>query len=304
MTSGNYNQIDAGADQDFTVTIGHHNQIRLGEGDDFAMVFGNHNRLLAEHGNNQVKLMGYHATILGGDGQDRLISDQVAKFSQLDGGAGDDLLVLGGYQNQFSGGTGVDSFVFSGAVIENLVQDIGKEDFIVFNDVSWRDLWFKRSGYDLQLLVNRHTDGTSEQGKFEQLGSATFSNYFADNRAQLVIGLGEQQADGERSYSALSHQAVDKLIQAMSSFAPEAGDMGLLNRLDSQANSLVQSAWGDVIQGKAGSPERPDSHPLGKTCSSEQVFMPVAPEAGGAGTNKSQSGSLTGFCWRLSRISR
>ncbi|WP_429134978.1 MARTX multifunctional-autoprocessing repeats-in-toxin holotoxin RtxA [Aeromonas hydrophila] len=250
VTSGNYNQIDAGADQDFTVTIGHHNQIRLGEGDDFAMVFGNHNRLLAEHGNNQVKLMGYHATILGGDGRDRLIADQVAKFSQLDGGAGDDLLVLGGYQNQFSGGTGVDSFVFSGAVIENLVQDIGKEDFIVFNDVSWRDLWFKRSGYDLQLLVNRHTDGTSEQGKFEQLGSATFSNYFADNRAQLVIGLGEQQADGERSYSALSHQAVDKLIQAMSSFAPEAGDMGLLNRLDSQANSLVQSAWGDVIQGK------------------------------------------------------
>lgn len=250
VTSGNYNQIDAGADQDFTVTIGHHNQIRLGEGDDFAMVFGNHNRLLAEHGNNQVKLMGYHATIRGGDGQDRLIADQVAKFSQLDGGAGDDLLVLGGYQNQFSGGTGVDSFVFSGAVIENLVQDIGKEDFIVFNDVSWRDLWFKRSGYDLQLLVNRHTDGTSEQGKFEQLGSATFSNYFADNRAQLVVGLGEQQADGERSYSALSHQAVDKLIQAMSSFAPEAGDMGLLNRLDSQANSLVQSAWGDVIQGK------------------------------------------------------
>ncbi|HHO2170368.1 TPA: MARTX multifunctional-autoprocessing repeats-in-toxin holotoxin RtxA [Aeromonas hydrophila] len=250
VTSGNYNQIDAGADQDFTVTIGHHNQIRLGEGDDFAMVFGNHNRLLAEHGNNQVKLMGYHATILGGDGQDRLIADQVAKFSQLDGGAGDDLLVLGGYQNQFSGGTGVDSFVFSGAVIENLVQDIGKEDFIVFNDVSWRDLWFKRSGYDLQLLVNRRADGTSEQGKFEQLGSATFSNYFADNRAQLVIGLGEQQADGERSYSALSHQAVDNLIQAMSSFAPEAGDMGLLNRLDSQANSLVQSAWGDVIQGK------------------------------------------------------
>lgn len=250
VTSGNYNQIDAGADQDFTVTIGHHNQIRLGEGDDFAMVFGNHNHLLAEHGNNQVKLMGYHATIRGGDGQDRLIADQVAKFSQLDGGAGDDLLVLGGYQNQFSGGTGVDSFVFSGAVIENLVQDIGKEDFIVFNDVSWRDLWFKRSGYDLQLLVNRHTDGTSEQGKFEQLGSATFSNYFADNRAQLVIGLGEQQADGERSYSALSHQAVDNLIQAMSSFAPEAGDMGLLNRLDSQANSLVQSAWGDVIQGK------------------------------------------------------
>ncbi|MFQ2341854.1 MARTX multifunctional-autoprocessing repeats-in-toxin holotoxin RtxA [Aeromonas dhakensis] len=250
VTSGNYNQIDAGADQDFTVTIGHHNQIRLGEGDDFAMVFGNHNRLLAEHGNNQVKLMGYHATIRGGDGQDRLIADQVAKFSQLDGGAGDDLLVLGGYQNQFSGGTGVDSFVFSGAVIENLVQDIGKEDFIVFNDVSWRDLWFKRSGYDLQLLVNRRADGTSEQGKFEQLGSATFSNYFADNRAQLVIGLGEQQADGERSYSALSHQAVDNLIQAMSSFAPEAGDMGLLNRLDSQANSLVQSAWGDVIQGK------------------------------------------------------
>lgn len=251
VTSGNYNQIDAGVDQDFTVTIGHHNQIQLGEGDDFATVFGNHNRLLAEHGNNQVKLMGYHATIRGGDGRDRLSADQVAKFSQLDGGAGDDLLVLGGYQNQFSGGIGIDSFVFSGTVIENLVHDIGKEDFIVLNDVSWRDLWFKRSGYDLQLLVNRRTDGTSEQDKFEQLGSATFSNYFADNRAQLVIGLGEQQADSERSYTALSHQAVDTLIQAMSSFAPEAGDMGLLNSLDDQANSMVHLAWSDVSNGRA-----------------------------------------------------
>ncbi|MGL4752021.1 MAG: MARTX multifunctional-autoprocessing repeats-in-toxin holotoxin RtxA [Aeromonadaceae bacterium] len=251
VTSGNYNQIDAGVDQDFTVTIGHHNQIQLGEGDDFATVFGNHNRLLAEHGNNQVKLMGYHATIRGGDGRDRLSADQVAKFSQLDGGAGDDLLVLGGYQNQFSGGIGIDSFVFSGTVVENLVHDIGKEDFIVLNDVSWRDLWFKRSGYDLQLLVNRRTDGTSEQDKFEQLGSATFSNYFADNRAQLVIGLGEQQADSERSYTALSHQAVDTLIQAMSSFAPEAGDMGLLNSLDDQANSMVHLAWSDVSNGRA-----------------------------------------------------
>ncbi|WP_421346508.1 MARTX multifunctional-autoprocessing repeats-in-toxin holotoxin RtxA [Aeromonas veronii] len=251
VTSGNYNQIDAGVGQDFTVTIGHNNQIQLGEGDDFAMVFGNNNRLLAEHGNNQVKLMGYHATIRGGDGRDQLSADQVAKFSQLDGCAGDDLLVLGGYQNQFRGGTGVDSFVFSGAVIENLVQDIGKDDFIVLNDISWRDLWFKRSGYDLELLVNRRTDGTSEQGKFEQLGRATFSNYFADNRAQLVIGLGEQQTNGERSYTALSHQAVDTLIQAMSTFAPEAGDMGLLNSLDNQANSMVYLAWSEVSNGRA-----------------------------------------------------
>ena len=59
------------------------------------------------------------------------------------------------------------------------------------------------------------------------------------------------KAVGERAYTALSHHAVDSLIQAMSSFAPEAGDMGLINRLDSQANSLVQSAWGDVIQGRA-----------------------------------------------------
>ncbi|MDE9590667.1 hypothetical protein KKJ23_24300, partial [Xenorhabdus bovienii] len=107
-------------------------------------------------GNNSIKLMGYHAVINGGTGNDHLIADVVSKFSQFNGGDGDDLLVLGGYQNRFKGGSGVNSFVVSGDVIDNVVEDIKQSDKIVFNDINWQNLWFQRSGYDLVLLTHRN----------------------------------------------------------------------------------------------------------------------------------------------------
>ncbi len=49
-------------------------------------------------------------------------------------------MVLGGFQKIPSrAGTGVDSFVVSGDVIDNLVEDIRSEDNIVFNGIDWRN---------------------------------------------------------------------------------------------------------------------------------------------------------------------
>lgn len=250
VTSGNFNRVDTGDDQDYSVTIGNNNQVELGAGNDFANVFGNYNRINAGAGNDVVKLMGYHAVLNGGDGDDHLIAAAISKFSQFNGGEGRDLMVLGGYQNTFKGGTDVDSFVVSGDVIDNLVEDIRSEDNIVFNGIDWQKLWFERSGYDLKLSILRDPSNDSNQSKFEHIGSVTFSDYFNGNRAQVVIGMSEKDLLGEREYTMLSDSAIDALVQAMSGFEPQAGDNGFIDSLESKSQAAISMAWSDVVHKK------------------------------------------------------
>ncbi|EGR2536819.1 MARTX multifunctional-autoprocessing repeats-in-toxin holotoxin RtxA [Vibrio cholerae] len=250
VTSGNFNRVDTGDDQDYSVTIGSNNQVELGAGNDFANIFGNYNRINAGAGNDVVKLMGYHAVLNGGDGDDHLIAAAISKFSQFNGGEGRDLMVLGGYQNTFKGGTDVDSFVVSGDVIDNLVEDIRSEDNIVFNGIDWQKLWFERSGYDLKLSILRDPSNDSDQSKFEHIGSVTFSDYFNGNRAQVVIGMSEKDLSGEREYTMLSDSAIDALIQAMSGFEPQAGDNGFIDSLESKSQAAISMAWSDVVHKK------------------------------------------------------
>ncbi|EHU5003721.1 MARTX multifunctional-autoprocessing repeats-in-toxin holotoxin RtxA [Vibrio vulnificus] len=250
VTSGNFNRVDTGDDQDYSVTIGNNNQVELGAGNDFANVFGNYNRINASAGNDVVKLMGYHAVLNGGEGEDHLIAAAISKFSQFNGGEGRDLMVLGGYQNTFKGGTDVDSFVVSGDVIDNLVEDIRSEDNIVFNGIDWQKLWFERSGYDLKLSILRDPASDSDQAKFEHIGSVTFSDYFNGNRAQVIIAMGDKDATGEREYTTLSESAIDALVQAMSGFDPQAGDNGFIDNLDSKSRVAITTAWADVVHKK------------------------------------------------------
>ncbi|HDY8069816.1 TPA: MARTX multifunctional-autoprocessing repeats-in-toxin holotoxin RtxA [Vibrio vulnificus] len=250
VTSGNFNRVDTGDDQDYSVTIGNNNQVELGAGNDFANVFGNYNRINASAGNDVVKLMGYHAVLNGGEGEDHLIAAAISKFSQFNGGEGRDMMVLGGYQNTFKGGTDVDSFVVSGDVIDNLVEDIRSEDNIVFNGIDWQKLWFERSGYDLKLSILRDPASDSDQAKFEHIGSVTFSDYFNGNRAQVIIAMGEKDATGEREYTTLSESAIDALVQAMSGFDPQAGDNGFIDNLDSKSRVAITTAWADVVHKK------------------------------------------------------
>ncbi|RBO16832.1 MARTX multifunctional-autoprocessing repeats-in-toxin holotoxin RtxA [Vibrio cholerae] len=250
VTSGNFNRVDTGDDQDYSVTIGNNNQVELGAGNDFANVFGNYNRINAGAGNDVVKLMGYHAVLNGGDGDDHLIAAAISKFSQFNGGEGRDLMVLGGYQNTFKGGTDVDSFVVSGDVIDNLVEDIRSEDNIVFNGIDWQKLWFERSGYDLKLSILRDPSNDSDQSKFEHIGSVRFSDYFNGNRAQVVIGMSEKDLSGEREYTMLSDSAIDALVQAMSGFEPQAGDNGFIDSLESKSQAAISMAWSDVVHKK------------------------------------------------------
>ena len=250
VTSGNFNRVDAGRGQDYSVTIGNNNQISLAEGNDFARIFGNYNRLNAGVGNDVAKLMGYHAVLNGQEGSDHLIAAAVSKFSHFDGGKGKDLMVLGGYQNTFKGGEDADSFVVSGEVIDVLVEDIQQDDKIVFNGVDWHQLWFKRSGYDLELSIIRDIEAVNSQSQFEAVGSVRFADYFDNNRANIVLTMSDADDKGQREYTALSDNAVDALVQAMSNFKPKIGANGFMNNLDAHLQEQTTNAWGDLVSSK------------------------------------------------------
>jgi len=249
VTTGNFNQINSGSGQDYTVTIGNNNQNDLGEGNDFANIFGNYNRLDGNEGDDTVKLMGYYAAINGNDGDDQFITTAISKFSTIDGGEGNDVMFLGGYQNNFTGGTGVDTYVINSAIVENVVNDISADDLISFSDIKWQNLWFERHGNDLRISILRDDEATTEQAKFESIGNVTFSDYFNGNRAKIVTSELAIKDDQAQQITTLNHSAVDALVQAMSGFAPTAGDSGFMDNLNSSARIAITSAWSDTSKG-------------------------------------------------------
>lgn len=159
-------------------------------------------------------------------------------------------MVLGGYQNTFKGGEDTDSFVVSGEAIDVFVEDIRRDDKIVFNGVDWHQLWFRRSGYDLELSIIRDIETVSSQGQFETTGSVLFANYFDNNRADIVLSMSDTDDSGQSEYTALTDSAVDTLVQAMSNFEPKVGANGFMDSFDVHSQEQVISAWSDVVSGK------------------------------------------------------
>ncbi|CAK1741888.1 hypothetical protein VCRA2114E365_40084 [Vibrio crassostreae] len=60
----------------------------------------------------------------------------------------------------------------------------------------------------------------------------------------------DKDAKGERDYTALSATSIDALVQAMSGFAPQGGDNGFMDNLDSKSRVAITKAWSDVSRGK------------------------------------------------------
>ncbi|HHL2498441.1 TPA: MARTX multifunctional-autoprocessing repeats-in-toxin holotoxin RtxA [Yersinia enterocolitica] len=247
VVAGHYNRTDGEQGQDYVVLMGNNNVAELGEGNDYGVVFGNENSVSGDQGSDTIKLMGYSSVIMGGDGNDHLIADVISKFSEFLGGEGDDMLELGGYQNKFSGLDGVDSFVVSSSVIDCTVTDISREDKILMNNVSWRDLWLQRSSYDLTILVRRPVADDSAQGDFERVGSVTFNDYFNGKRAAIVVS--DKGSNGSSGgYEALTDSAVDGLIQNMNNFSVSDGTSSLVGQMDNRMQQQIAGLWANTIQ--------------------------------------------------------
>ncbi|MDN0107035.1 MARTX multifunctional-autoprocessing repeats-in-toxin holotoxin RtxA [Yersinia rochesterensis] len=245
VVAGHYNRTDGEQGQDYVVLMGNNNVAELGEGNDYGVVFGNENSVSGDQGSDTIKLMGYSSVIMGGDGNDHLIADVISKFSEFLGGEGNDMLELGGYQNKFSGLDGVDSFVVSTSVIDCTVTDISREDKILINNVSWRDLWLQRSGYDLTILVRRPIADDSAQGDFERVGSVTFNDYFNGKRAAIVVS--DKGVNGSpHGYEALTDSAIDGLVQNMNNFPVSDGKSSFIGQMDTQIQQKIAGLWANT----------------------------------------------------------
>lgn len=243
--------------QDYAVVIGNNNKLSLGEGNDLATIFGNENQIHAQEGHDRLKLMGYHSVISGGTGRDHLIASNLSKFSVFDGGEDNDIISLGGYENQFYGGGGSNSFIVSKDIISNRVMDIQTNDYIVLKGLDCHNLGFERSNNDLRLWFKRFELPQGAQQQFESLGMVTFNNYFAETlateRAKIVIHANERESDNQRDYMALTGEAVDQLVNLMghsginySALKQHSGS--ILNGIDEQIVIGINQAWGDVVQ--------------------------------------------------------
>lgn len=243
VVAGNFNQLSSGSEQDYVVIIGNNNVAELGSGDDSSRVFGNQNTVYGDSGNDNIVLLGYSSFIYGGTGDDKLIANSISKFSKIEAGEGNDTIELGGYKNLFSGGIGNDCFVITDAVIDCTVSDASGGDSILFKDINWQDIWFQRNGNDLIVQVDRRIGITTEQSEFESIGSVTFSDYFAGERANIVVSI-----EGSTSQMILQDEALDSLVDMMSKHdITEGGGTDFMQQIDTSLRNNIAAAWGNVL---------------------------------------------------------
>ncbi|CNK16916.1 putative cytotoxin RtxA [Yersinia frederiksenii] len=242
VVAGNFNRLSSGSEQDYVVIIGNNNVVELGSGDDSSRVFGNQNTVYGDSGNDNIILLGYSSIIYGGTGDDKLIANSISKFSKIEAGEGNDTLDLGGYKNLFSGGIGNDCFVITEAVIDCTVSDASGGDDILFKDINWQDIWFQRSDNDLIVLVDRRIGITTEQSEFENIGSVTFSDYFAGERANIVVSI-----EGSTSKTILQDGALDSLVDMMSKHDITESSSDFMQQIDTSLRNNIAAAWGNVL---------------------------------------------------------
>jgi len=187
-----------------------------GDGDDI---------LEGGEGNDTLNGNAGNDTLEGGDGDDVLNGNEGA--DTLRGGAGNDTLTTdwSSWNNTFEGGAGNDKMVGSYAK-DTYVFNLGDgQDTIIDSAAQYRDyadwnanyhdelrfgagissdqLWFSRSGNDLQVSVV----GTEDQ--------VTITNWYADKACQIET---VRAGDGK----ALLSSQVQNLVSAMASFSPAA----------------------------------------------------------------------------------
>ena len=144
-------------------------------------------------------------TLHGGDDNDQLLGG--AGNDTLNGNNGDDVLIGGAGNDQLDGGYGSDLYRFKQDIGQDTVSNYDTQadnvDVTRFEDVSYEDLWFSRSGNNLQITVA----GTDDQ--------VTVNNWYSNTNYQLdSIEVGA---------SVLLNNQVDQLVSAMAAYSVPSG---------------------------------------------------------------------------------
>ncbi len=183
---------------------------------------------------------GQRDIILGQDGDDTL--DGGDGIDYIFGGNGDDTLRGGdGSEDFLYGNSGDDTYVFEtgfGAdTINNYDTQADGVDVAHFEDVSIEDLWFSRSGNNLQITVA----GTDDQ--------VTVSNWYSNTHYQLdSIEAGAPELLDNLSVlsnpSVLLNNQVEQLVSAMASYSVPSGAGNVIPQdVKDELQSVITAAW-------------------------------------------------------------
>lgn len=157
--------------------------------------------------------------LTGGDGDDTLLG--LAGSDTLSGGLGDDLLI---------GARGNDTYLFERGGGRDVIQDQDgtwfNSDLLKISDATSRQLWFSRSGDNLDISVIGTTDRVTIDGWYAS----------SKNRVEKITALGDNKT--------LSYTKVNALVSAMSAFAPPAeGQTTLPTNVQSSLSKVLASSW-------------------------------------------------------------
>ncbi|WP_324171954.1 C80 family cysteine peptidase [Sulfurimonas sp.] len=246
VATGNNHDINAGIGNDFSVTMGSGNKIYLGVGDDQAKIFGNKNKLVAGEGKDIIDIYSYDSVIQTDNGNDTVMARSKSKNNKIYTGAGDDTIFIGGLNNEYSAGTGQDIFIMTKQNIEGRITDIEASDMIVFNNFSYKDLWFERSLNN--LIIHNYNGGSSSVGTqdwFEEFGAITVDDYFkSDNKRASIVTSVKTDLNGKIvEYEYFDNNAFDKLVEIMASSDRTKGSDGFMTNKPLDFKNDISLAW-------------------------------------------------------------
>ncbi len=209
LNGGAGDDIVGGADGDDTVS---------GDtGDD--QLWGDNGNDVLDGGDGSDTLYGGNGndTLNGGDGRDTLYGQD-----------GDDTLRGGAGSDSLNGGAGSDTYEFGAGfgadTINNYDTQADSVDVAQFDDVSIEDLWFSRSGNNLQITVA----GTDDQ--------VTVNNWYSNTNYQLD--------SIEAGASELLNSQVEQLVSAMASYNVPSGAGSVVPQdVKDELQSVITAAW-------------------------------------------------------------
>jgi|GEM_PF-884799 len=211
-----------------TIATGRHDDtIYAGNGTDTVHSGSGHDTLYGDNGNDALYGEGGHDRLFGGNGDDLLNggagNDTLEGghgHNTLIGGKGDDtiLLALGENTIRFDLGDGRDTLTTEGAEVEDNDLEFGA-------GIARENLWFTRSGNDLQIDVLGTTD------------SLTFQNWYASEHKPL------EEIRTANGYE-LEDKQIELLVQAMAAFSPIPGSGNVLPaEMPDSLQPVLAAAW-------------------------------------------------------------
>ncbi|KZL23839.1 calcium-binding protein [Pseudovibrio sp. Ad37] len=210
LSTGNFENAVGGRGNDNLTGTEDANTIQLGNGNDTASGLGGDDTLRGQSGNDTLNGGAGNDLLFGGDGDDVLKGG--ADDDVLNGGIGSDTLIGGVGNDILIGGEGNDTFKYSRGHGQDRILGQGSvnDDELLFGSgVSKSDLWFDKSGDDLQVSVLGSHDTITLEGWYTSETSGAAGKHLD----HLKIGAEE-----------LSYKDISSLVSAMASYRPDIGD--------------------------------------------------------------------------------